>query len=102
MEAITNFDFFRAIEARATEGMKEAERNMHKKAEEACQKLGLKINEQMPVEGYYHGNVFLERYFRAIKTLMEPKNFSQEPGIQVTRGISGFFKKLWNWFINLF
>ena len=32
----------------------------------------------------------------------EPKNFSQEPGIKVTRGISGFFKKLWNWFINLF
>lgn len=78
MEAITNFDFFRAIETRVTEGMQEAEKGMHKEAEEACEKLGLEINEQMPVEGYYSGNVILERYFRAMKTLMDPKNFSDD------------------------
>ncbi|RLE47532.1 hypothetical protein DRJ25_02135 [Candidatus Woesearchaeota archaeon] len=32
----------------------------------------------------------------------EPKNFSQEPGIEVTRGIAGFFKKMWHWFLSLF
>lgn len=32
----------------------------------------------------------------------EIKDFNEEPGIKVTKGVSGFFKKLWQWFIDLF
>ncbi len=34
--------------------------------------------------------------------LGERKDFENEPGIQVTKGIAGFFRGIWDWFIGLF
>ncbi len=39
---------------------------------------------------------------KELPDISERKDFTEEPGIKTTSSIAGFFKKIWNWFTNLF